>query len=94
MPKRKIEEAQPGGPTQSVNATAFQAKPGLYQDMTENGPLIIEKYSRPKYVLLSFKDYQKLTGNTKRALHVSQIPPDDLALIAAAEVPEEYADLD
>ena len=78
-----------------VNSTEFQNKFGDFQDLAARGsPITITRHKRPSFVFLSFDDFQRLTGASRRALHPSQISKDDLAAIAKAEVPEEYAHLD
>lgn len=73
-----------------VTAGEFKKYTGKYQDMALSAPITITKHDRPSLVLLSFNEYQKLTGNTQRALHVSQLSDDDIDAIAASRVPEKY----
>jgi len=73
-----------------VSAKDFKNQIGKYQDMALAEPITITKHDRPSLVLLSFDEYQKLTGNTRRSLHVSQLSDKDLEAIAKARVPAEY----
>lgn len=73
-----------------VPAGEFKKYTGKYQDMALSAPITITKHDRPSLVLLSFDEYQKLTGSTQRALHVSQLSEDSLDAIMNSRVPEKY----
>lgn len=77
-----------------VSAGDFRKQTGHYQDMALAEPITITKHDRPSLVLMSFEDYKKLTGKTRRALHVSQLSDEDLLAIAEADVSKEHAHLD
>jgi prevent-host-death family protein len=77
-----------------VSAAEFKKKSGTYQDMALGGETItITKHDRPSLVLLSFEEYQRLTGKTRRALHVTELSAKDLEAINASKVPEEQEHL-
>lgn len=78
----------------SVKSTEFQNKMGLYQDMAQKEPIAVTRHNRVSFVLLSFEQYQKLTQESKRAIHPSQLSSEDLETIRNAKVPPEYAEID
>jgi PHD/YefM family antitoxin component YafN of YafNO toxin-antitoxin module len=78
----------------TVSAGDFQKQTGLYQDMAQKEPITITKYDRPSLVLLAFEDYQKLTGNNKRALHVSELSAEALAALTTGQMDEKHRHLD
>jgi len=77
-----------------VSSAEFKKHSGRYQDMALSEPVAITKHDRPAFVLLSFEEFEKLKSNSRRVLHVSQLSDKDLAAIAEAHVPEEYAHFD
>lgn len=77
-----------------VNSTDFQRHFARWQDTALAEPLAITKHDRPRLVMMSYEDYQALRRTGRQALHVSELSGDDLAAIAAAEVPARFAHLD
>lgn len=73
-----------------VSAAEFQKRSGTYHDMALSEPITITKHDRPSWVLLSFEDYQTLTGNTKRALHVSELSKEAAETLKTAKMDEKY----
>ena len=59
-----------------------------------NEPVTITKNGRDRLVLLSVDGYARLKRRDCRALAAEELSEAELALIAAAEVPAERADLD
>jgi len=77
-----------------VSAAEFKKHSGLYQDMALAETITITKHDRPAFVLLSFDEYERLSGKSRRALNVSQLSAEDLTAISKSKVSKEYAHLD
>jgi prevent-host-death family protein len=78
----------------NVTSTEFQRNPGRYQDMAQREPVMVLAHGRERTVLLSAEEYHRLKRRDRQALAVEQISDDDMAAIATAEVPPDYAHLD
>lgn len=55
----------------SVSAAEFKKRTGTYQDMALSEPVMITKHERPTLVLMSYAEYQKLTGSVRKAPETS-----------------------
>lgn len=78
----------------NVTSTEFQRNPGRYQDMAQREPVMVMAHGRERTVLLSAEEYRRLKRRDRQTLAIEQISDSDMAVIAAAEVPPEYAHLD
>ncbi len=74
----------------TVTAREFKQNTGKYQDLALSGPVTITKHDRPTYVLLSFEDYQRLTGENKRALHVTELSQEAISALGKAVMDEKH----
>lgn len=63
-------------------------------DKTLTEPVTITKSGRDRLVMVSADEYERLRRRDRRAFRAEELSEDDIALIAKAEVPTEYADLD
>ncbi len=77
-----------------VSLAEFRRESARYQEMAQREPIALTKRDRPSLVLLSFEEYMKLTGNTRRALHPSQLSDETIAALAQSRVPDEFKHLD
>jgi PHD/YefM family antitoxin component YafN of YafNO toxin-antitoxin module len=57
-------------------------------------PVTITKNGRDRLVLVSAEEYGRLTRRDRRAIRAEDLTAEQVALIARAEVPPEYAYLD
>lgn len=63
----------------TISSREFNQDSGGAKKAAENGPVIITDRGRPAHVLLSFGDYQKLTGVQRSLLDtVAQAEDDDI----------------
>ena len=72
----------------------FQRKIGHYQDRALVEPVMVTRNGRERLVLLSADEFKRLKRLDREALPVISLSDAELAAIAAAEVPAEYAHLD
>lgn len=94
MPKRKIDEIPNMSAARRefvVGSTEFQKTPGRYQEMTHEGAVVINKHHRPTYVLLTYKEYQKLTKN-RTPIKTAEAPQEDVDAVMAAEYTDDDVD--
>lgn len=73
-----------------VSSGEFQRETGKWQDLALREPIAITKHQRPAYVLLSFEEYKRMTGKSRRSLHVSELSDEDLAELAKSKVSEKH----
>ena len=76
-----------------VPAAEFQRKIGHYQEKALFEPVGVTRNGRERVVLLSAAEYRRLKRLDRQVLSVGELSDEDLAAIAAAEVPTEYASL-
>jgi len=77
-----------------VSSAEFQKKVGYYQDRALVEPVMLTRNGRQRLVLLSAEEFGRLKRLDRESLPVSALSEAELAAIAAAEVPAEYAHLD
>jgi prevent-host-death family protein len=77
-----------------ITSADLQRKLGYYQDKAIVEPVMVTRNGRERVVLLSADEFRRLKRLDREALPVSALTNEDLAAIAAAAVPAEYAHLD
>jgi prevent-host-death family protein len=79
---------------QTTTSADFHRKIGQYQDRALVEPIMVTRNGRDRVVLISADEYHRLKKLDRAALYVSELSDEELAAIAAAEVPAEFAQLD
>ena len=77
-----------------VTTATFIKNYGALADKALSEPVTITKNGRDRLVVLSAEEYDRLIRRDRQAIRPEDLSEDDLALIAKAEVPAEYAHLD
>ncbi len=77
-----------------VSSAEFQKQFGVLSDKALTEPLTITRNGRDRLVLLSVEEYERLKRRDRRVVRLEDFTDAELALIANAEVPAEYAHLD
>ncbi len=77
-----------------VTTAEFIKGYGTLADKTLTEPVTITKNGRDRLVMVSADEYERLRRRDRRAFRAEELSEDDIALIAKAEVPTEYAHLD
>ena len=72
----------------------FQRKIGHYQDRALVEPVMVTRNGRERVVLISADEFKRLKRRDREVLRSDELTDADMAAIAAAEVPAEYAHLD
>jgi prevent-host-death family protein len=79
---------------ETTTSAEFQRKIGHYQDRALVEPVMVTRNGRDRVVLISADEFKRLKRRDREVLPVEALTEADLAAIAAAEVPGEYASLD
>ena len=77
----------------TVPSTDFHQRTGEFVDRAMVSPIAITKRGRPHLVLMSFDEYQRLTGSNRRSLHITQLSDAQLESLSQARVPARFEDL-
>jgi PHD/YefM family antitoxin component YafN of YafNO toxin-antitoxin module len=77
-----------------VSTADFIKNYGDYADKALTEPVTITKNGRDRLVVLAAGEYQRLKRRDRHVRRVEDLTDAEIALIATAEVPAEYAYLD
>lgn len=77
-----------------VTTTEFIEKCGTLTDTALSEPVILTSDGHDRLVLLSAAEYERLLRRDRRVIRAGDLTEEEIALIAQAEVPAEYAYLD
>jgi prevent-host-death family protein len=77
-----------------VTTADFIKNYGTLADRALAEPVTITKNGRDRLVVLSADEYARLKRRDRRVVRLEDFSEDEMALIAKAETPQEYADLD
>lgn len=81
-------------PDMRVSSAEFIKNYGALTDKALSEAVTITRNGRDRLVLLSAEEYARLKRRDRHVVRADQVSEDDLALIAKAEVPVEFAHLD
>jgi prevent-host-death family protein len=65
------------GMIQMLSSRKFNQDTGRAKKAAEKGPVIVTDRGKPSHVLLSFNEYQKLTGKTRSLADALSMPESD-----------------
>jgi PHD/YefM family antitoxin component YafN of YafNO toxin-antitoxin module len=77
-----------------VSTAEFIKNYGTLADKALTEPVVITKNGRDRLVMLSAEEYVRLKRRDRRVVRLGDFSDQDMALIAQAEVPADYAHLD
>jgi prevent-host-death family protein len=77
-----------------ISSAELQKKFGSLADKALTEPVTITRNGRDRLVLLSVEEYERLKRRDRRVVRLEDFADEEIALIARAEVPAEYAHLD
>jgi prevent-host-death family protein len=77
-----------------ISSAELQKQFGALSDKALTEPLTITHHGRDRLVLLSIEEYERLKRRDRRVVRLEDFTDEEMALIAKAEVPTEYAHLD
>ncbi len=77
-----------------ISTANFIKNFGALADQALSEPVRITKHGRDRLVMLSATEYDRLKRRDRQVFRAEDLPDGALELIAKAEVPAEFADLD
>ena len=78
----------------TVTSADFQRNIGLYQDEALKKPVAITKNGRPRTVLISAEEYERLKRRDRRVIAAGEVSERQIAALRETKVPDRFADLD
>lgn len=70
----------------TLSASEFQDRVGEALDRSLSQPVLITKHGRPRNVVLSYEEYQRLRARDRRAVRTEDLSEEDIAAIEASEM--------
>lgn len=77
-----------------ISSSELQKNFGSLADKALTEPVTITRNGRDRLVLLSVEEYERLKRRDRRVVLLEDFTDEEMALIAQAEVPAEFAHLD
>ena len=77
-----------------VSTAEFIKHYGALADRALSEPVTITKNGRDRLVVLSAEEFSRLKSRDRQAVRPEELSPAEIALIAAAEMPEGHAAFD
>ena len=77
-----------------VSTAEFIKNYGTLADRALIEPVTITKNGRDRLVVISAEEYARLSRRDRRVIRAEDLTDEEIAAIASAEVPSEYAHLD
>lgn len=78
----------------TLSASEFQDRVGETLDRSLSQPVLITKHGRPRNVVLSYDEYERLRARDRRAVRAENLTDEDLAAIEASEMAPGFEHLD
>ena len=80
--------------TVTLSASEFQDRVGEALDRSLSQPVLITKHGRPRNVVLSYDEYDRLRARDRRAVRAEDLTDEDIAALEASEMAPGYEHLD
>jgi prevent-host-death family protein len=77
-----------------VDAAEAQRNFGLYQDKALIQPVAITRNGRPRTVMMSIEEYERLKRRDRQVFRNEEAPQDVVDAILNAEIPEDAKQFD
>jgi prevent-host-death family protein len=77
----------------TLSASEFQNRVGEALDRSLSQPVLITKHGRPRNVVLSYDEYERLRARERRAVRAEDLTDEDIAAIEASEMAPGYEHL-
>ncbi len=78
----------------TLSASEFQDRVGEALDRSLSQPVLITKHGRPRNVVLSYDEYERLRARDRRAVRAEDLTEEDIAALEASEMAPGYEHLD
>jgi prevent-host-death family protein len=79
--------------TITLSASEFQDRVGEALDRSLSQPVLITKHGRPRNVVLSYDEYERLRARDRRAVRAEDLTDEDIAALQASEMAPGYEHL-
>jgi prevent-host-death family protein len=70
----------------TLTASEFQERVGDALDRSLSQPVVITKHGRPRNVVLSYREYERLSARDRRVVLLEDWTAEDVALLAQARM--------
>ncbi|HZZ21940.1 MAG TPA: type II toxin-antitoxin system prevent-host-death family antitoxin [Roseiarcus sp.] len=80
--------------TITLSASEFQDRVGEALDRSLSQPVLITKHGRPRNVVLSYDEYERLRARDRRVVRAEDLTDEDIAALEASEMALGYEHLD
>jgi prevent-host-death family protein len=80
--------------TITLSASEFQDRVGEALDRSLSQPVLITRHGRPRNVVLSYDEYERLRARDRRAVRAEDLTDEDIAALEASEMGSGYEHLD
>lgn len=78
----------------TLSASEFQDRVGEALDRSLSQPVLITRHGRPRNVVLSYDEYERLRARDRRAVRAEDLTDEEIAAIEASEMAPGYEYLD
>ena len=72
--------------TITLSASEFQDRVGEALDRSLKQPVLITKHGRPRNVVLSYEEYERLRDRDRRAVRAEDLTDEDIDALEASEL--------
>ena len=79
--------------TVTISASEFQDRVGEALDRSLSQPVLITKHGRPRNVVLSYDEYERLSARDRRAVRAQDLTDEDIAALETSEMAPGYEHL-
>jgi len=80
--------------TLTISSSDFQDRVGEALDRSLSQPVLITKHGRPRNVVLSYDEYERLSARDRRAVKAADLTDEDIAALEASEMAPGFEHLD
>ncbi|MGX9394122.1 type II toxin-antitoxin system prevent-host-death family antitoxin (plasmid) [Nitrobacteraceae bacterium UC4446_H13] len=70
----------------TLSASEFQDRVGEALDRSLSQPVLITKHGRPRNVVLSYDEYERLSARDQGAVRAADLTDEDIAAVEASEM--------
>lgn len=74
-----------------LSSREFNQDTGRAKNAARGGPVFITDRGRPAHVLLTFEDYQRLSGDQESIIDLIGLAPDEVDIELEIETPRDLA---
>lgn len=80
--------------TAALTRTAFEAQVGDALDRALSQPVIVTKHGKPKNVVLSYAEYERLTARDRRIVRLEDWSEEEIRALEGMTMAPGHEDLD